>query len=44
MQAAGAASTQLTVNINNPGAIQPYATLDFALIGRRARYERVLDR
>lgn len=43
MQAAGAASTQLTVNVNNPGAIQTYAELDFATIGRRARYERPID-
>jgi mycothiol synthase len=40
MQAAGAASTQLTVNVNNPGAIQTYTHLGFATIGRRARYER----
>lgn len=44
MQAAGAVSAQLTVNINNPGAIQTYAQLGFALIGRRARYERIAER
>jgi len=44
MQAAGTVSTQLTVNINNPGAIQTYAQLGFAIIGRRARYEYVDER
>jgi mycothiol synthase len=44
MQAAGAGSTQLTVNVNNPGAIQAYAKLGFATIGRRARYERIAER
>lgn len=44
MQAAGAASTQLTVNTNNPGAIQTYAQLGFATIGRRARYEQIAER
>ncbi len=39
MAADGAASTQLTVNTNNPGAIQTYTQLGFATIGRRARYE-----
>jgi len=43
MQAAGAASTQLTVNANNPGAIQAYTQLGFVTIGRRARYERPVD-
>jgi ribosomal protein S18 acetylase RimI-like enzyme len=43
MQAAGATSTQLTVHINNPGAIQAYARLGFATIGRRARYERIAE-
>lgn len=41
MQAAGAVSAQLTVNVNNPGAIQTYAQLGFARIGRRARYEYI---
>jgi mycothiol synthase len=40
MQAAGAVSTQLTVHVDNPGAIKTYAKLGFATIGRRARYER----
>ncbi|MGH8630891.1 MAG: GNAT family N-acetyltransferase, partial [Burkholderiales bacterium] len=44
MQAAGAASAQLTVNVNNPGAIQAFAELGFATVGRRARYERIAER
>ncbi|MCL4262899.1 MAG: GNAT family N-acetyltransferase [Anaerolineae bacterium] len=40
MKADGAASTQLTVNTNNPGAIQTYTQLGFATIGRRARYQQ----
>jgi mycothiol synthase len=40
MQANGATSALLTVNINNPGAIQAYTRLGFITIGRRARYER----
>ena len=40
MQAAGAVSTQLTVHVDNPGAIKTYAKLGFATIGRRARFER----
>ena len=43
MQAAGAASAQLTVNINNPGAIDTYTQLGFITIGRRARYERIAE-
>jgi mycothiol synthase len=43
MQAAGAASTMLTVHINNPGAIQAYTQLGFVTIGRRARYERTAE-
>ncbi len=43
MQAAGAESTQLTVNVNNPGAIQAYVKLGFATIGRRARYEQMAE-
>jgi len=39
MQAAGAVSGQLVVNVNNPGAIQTYVELGFVTIGRRARYE-----
>ena len=41
MRADGAVSAQLTVHINNPGAIQAYAGLGFKTIGRRARYERI---
>ena len=44
MQAAGAVSVQLTVSVNNPGAIQTYAQLGFVTIGRRARYERTVER
>ncbi|MEW5985972.1 MAG: GNAT family N-acetyltransferase [Chloroflexota bacterium] len=40
MQAAGSPSAELTVHLNNPGAIQAYARLGFTTIGRRARYER----
>jgi ribosomal protein S18 acetylase RimI-like enzyme len=43
MQAAGEIATQLTVNVNNPGAIQTYAHLDFETVGRRARYELISD-
>jgi len=43
MQAAGATSVQLTVNVNNPGAIRAYAQLGFATVGRRARYERIVE-
>lgn len=42
MQAAGSTSTQLTVHVNNPGAIQTYAQLGFETIGRRARYEQIV--
>ena len=41
MQSAGTVSIQLTVNVNNPGAIQAYAELGFTTIGRRGRYERI---
>jgi ribosomal protein S18 acetylase RimI-like enzyme len=41
MQSAGTVSIQLTVNVNNPGAIQVYAELGFTTIGRRGRYERI---
>jgi mycothiol synthase len=44
MRAAGETATQLTVNVNNPGAIQIYAQLGFATVGRRARYERIAQR
>lgn len=43
MQAAGLTATQLTVNINNPGAIQTYNGLGFTTVGRRARYERAAE-
>ena len=41
MQADGMVALQLTVNVNNPGAIQTYTQLEFTTIGRRARYERL---
>ena len=44
MQRAGAISVQLTVNVNNPGAIQTYTQRGFVPIGRRARYERIVER
>jgi ribosomal protein S18 acetylase RimI-like enzyme len=44
MQADGAASTQLTVHTNNPEAIAAYTRLGFATVGRRARYERIVER
>jgi ribosomal protein S18 acetylase RimI-like enzyme len=44
MRAAGESATQLTVNVNNPGAIQAYVQLGFATVGRRARYERIAER
>jgi len=44
METAGAVSVQLTVNVNNPGAIQTYAQRGFVTIGRRARYERIVER
>jgi mycothiol synthase len=43
MQAAKAVSAQLVVNGNNPGAIQTYIELGFGTIGKRARYERVVE-
>jgi mycothiol synthase len=43
MQAAGAVSARLEVHVNNPGAIQTYADLDFVTIGRRARYEQIIE-
>ncbi len=39
-QAAGARSTLLTVNVNNPGAARVYERLGFVRIGRRARFLR----
>jgi ribosomal protein S18 acetylase RimI-like enzyme len=44
MRVAGATATQLTVHVNNPGAIQTYAELGFATVGHRARYERIAQR
>jgi len=43
MQVAGAVSARLEVHVNNPGAIQTYAELGFVTIGRRARYERIME-
>jgi mycothiol synthase len=42
MQVAGAGSAVLTVNTNNPGAIQAYLQLGYKTVGRRARYEKML--
>jgi ribosomal protein S18 acetylase RimI-like enzyme len=44
MKAAGESAIQLTVNINNPGAIQAYGALGFVTVGRRAKYERISER
>ena len=43
MREAGETETQLTVNINNPGAIKTYQQLGFETVGRRARYEQVVE-
>ena len=43
MQEDGASSANLTVNINNPGAIQAYSLLSFIIIGRYARYEQIIE-
>jgi mycothiol synthase len=43
MQVAGAPWADLTVNINNPGAIQTFTELGFVTIGHRARYERIVE-
>jgi ribosomal protein S18 acetylase RimI-like enzyme len=43
MQAAGAPCADLTVHLNNPGAIAAYTGLGFIPIGRRARYERIVE-
>jgi ribosomal protein S18 acetylase RimI-like enzyme len=42
MQAAGAPWVDLTVHLNNPGAIEAYAQVGYLVVGRRARYERTL--
>jgi len=39
MQEAGAVKALLTVNLNNPGAIEAYERLGYKMVGRRARYE-----
>lgn len=43
MQASGARAALLCVHLNNPGAIQAYAQLGFQTVGRRARYERLIE-
>jgi ribosomal protein S18 acetylase RimI-like enzyme len=42
MVADGINKVDLTVHTNNPGAIQTYLQLGFSVIGRRARYEKVV--
>lgn len=44
MKAAGVLEIHLEVNVNNPGAIQAYEKLGFEVIGRRAKYERAVER
>ena len=41
MRTAGEKAVQLTVNINNPGAVQAYVKLRFVAVGRRARFEQI---
>ena len=43
MQEAGASSALPAVHLNNPGAINAYSQLNFITIGRRARYERLIE-
>ena len=43
MQAAGETTVQLTVNVNNPGAKALYTQLGFVTVGRRARFERIVE-
>jgi mycothiol synthase len=43
MQEAGASSALLTVHLNNPGAIKAYSQLSFITVGRRARYQRMME-
>jgi ribosomal protein S18 acetylase RimI-like enzyme len=43
MQATGTPWADLNVHTNNPGAIQTYIRLGFTTIGRRARYERIIE-
>jgi len=40
MQAAGSHSAELTVHVDNPGAIRTYQQLHFETVGRRGLYER----
>ncbi len=40
MAAGGMPKVDLTVNVNNPGAIEAYLRLGFRTVGRRARYEK----
>ena len=42
MRADGERGTELTVNVNNPGAIEAYEGLGFVTKGRRGRFERVV--
>lgn len=42
MQADGTAAVELTVHVNNPGAIQCYEELGYFTVGRRARFERLI--
>lgn len=42
MQADGRYAVELTVHINNPGAIQCYEDLGYYTVGRRARFERAV--
>jgi mycothiol synthase len=43
MQETGASSALLTVHINNPGAIKAYSRLGFITVGRRARYQLMME-
>lgn len=43
MRDAGENEVQLTVNVNNPGAIKAYQQLEFKTVGRRASYEQVVN-
>ena len=43
MRESGAGSALLAVHINNPGAIKTYSRLGFITVGRRARYERMME-
>jgi len=39
----GETDVQLAVNVNNPGAIKAYQQLGFKTVGRRARYEQIIE-